>query len=176
MELLKNSWLFLGENFEAIIAVCALALTVNRIVVMRKHNKISVKPFLTGHTDETSDQHNFTFSLELVNNGLGPAFIKSFEVKHKENALAYMNNDELKDKIQALLPHGKIITARVLGNGYALAEKERALLLKITVSKRDSAKVKAIKKVVDNLNLHIRYECMYGESCHYSTDSLIKKS
>ncbi len=152
-ELLNYLWGFLGNNFEAILAICALVLTVNRISVMRKHNKISVKPFLTDHISKSLDDKNhYNYSFELINNGLGPAFIKSFSITFDNKVMSYKDDDDLKVKLQELLPHGTVQSARILGDGYALAAKERCELLNIYAVTRASDKMEAIKNTLNKLS------------------------
>lgn len=169
-ELLSIVWIFLGNNFEAILALCALMLTINRISVMRTHNRISVKPFLTDHVNKDSDARKYSYSLELINNGLGPAFIKDFVVTFDGKKLDYNDDTDLRIQLQKLLPDGEITMCRVLGDGYAIAAKERCELLNIHTATKAQEKINSIKEMLDKLALNIRYESIYKEVSAYSTD------
>lgn len=65
-----------------VVSVCALGLTVWQGVVTRKHNKLSVRPAITSTRVSRSKNDGTPVSvlnLHLINQGLGPAFIKSFD-------------------------------------------------------------------------------------------------
>ena len=74
------------------IATCALLFTAWQGWETRKHNKISVRPILTG---ETFDAERYSVekdirrvSLEIINSGIGPAIIKSFVLIFDDEEIA----------------------------------------------------------------------------------------
>ena len=78
-ELFREIWGWAGDNASAIIAVCALVLTIYQARLARRHNRLSVRPLLSSFVEQVSGPDaRITFS--LVNNGLGPALVDSFEV------------------------------------------------------------------------------------------------
>lgn len=164
------TWRFLGTNVEALLASCALILTVNRLSVMRKHNKLSVKPYLTDHVHKNNLSGRFEISYELINNGLGPAFIEGFVVKYENVSIEYTDDDALKAKLRELLGLGNFETVRVLERGYALAAKESVVLLKISVSNKDERKAQVIKDGIKTVSLEIQYKSFYEESFKFSTN------
>ena len=65
-----------------VIAICAIVVSIWHGVQTRKHNKLSCKPHLT--TWMNSDKGKACYSVDLINNGLGPALIEKFTVKVKK--------------------------------------------------------------------------------------------
>ncbi len=75
-----------------VIAGCALLFTAWQGMETRKHNKLSVRPILTG---ETFDAERYSVekdirrvSLEIINSGIGPAIIKSFVLIFDDEEIA----------------------------------------------------------------------------------------
>ncbi len=69
---------FIGEYAAEIIALCALIFTAWNIYIQRKHNILSVRPHLARFVCSDHNGEIGTAKFELINNGLGPAFIKNF--------------------------------------------------------------------------------------------------
>ena len=70
-------WNWLSANASNVIALSALAATFWQAYISRKHNKLSVKPYLTTWTTTSSDGYVI---VKIINNGVGPAHIKSFSI------------------------------------------------------------------------------------------------
>lgn len=60
------------------IALSALAVAIWQGILMRRHNRLSLRPHLSFR--QMMSETNPQFSLELLNNGIGPAIIKEFQV------------------------------------------------------------------------------------------------
>ena len=60
------------------IALSALAVAIWQGILMRRHNRLSLRPHLMFR--QMMSEANPQFSLELLNNGIGPAIIKGFQV------------------------------------------------------------------------------------------------
>jgi len=73
------SWEAIAGFSTAVIALCAFVLTIWQGCVMRRHNRLSVRPYLT--TWLHSDTAKHIYAIALLNNGLGPALIKSFRLE-----------------------------------------------------------------------------------------------
>lgn len=66
----------LSDTLSILAALCALALTLNQIRATRKHNYLSVRPFLRfGWTAGENDD-----GIWIKNVGLGPAIITDFSI------------------------------------------------------------------------------------------------
>src|SRR5690242_3988556 len=66
-----------------LIALCTFGLTLYHFYVIRKHNRITVRPYLTTRLDKNWDWDNNTLVVEwmLSNDGIGPAIIASYELR-----------------------------------------------------------------------------------------------
>jgi hypothetical protein len=81
------------EHASTVIAICALALTVWQGIQTRKHNRLSCKPFLT--TWIGKDLKNNFYSVDLINNGLGPAVIENFTIKVDDELFQIESADDV---------------------------------------------------------------------------------
>lgn len=73
-----DTWLSVAA---VITSVCALTITIYQAYLQRKQQYASVMPVLDvylNNGDMTNDRR-YTFDFVLVNNGIGPAFIRKFE-------------------------------------------------------------------------------------------------
>lgn len=66
-----------------LVSVITLIIFIYQTNLMRDQNYISVLPYLSIST--SSDQENYTFKLNLQNNGLGPAIIESVKMTYKDS-------------------------------------------------------------------------------------------
>gem|GEM_PF-1172909 len=62
------------------IAVCAVVVSIWQTRISQQHNRLSVMPYLDFFSGWTSDS---TWRLDLMNEGIGPAIIKSTELTYK---------------------------------------------------------------------------------------------
>lgn len=69
---------FFSANGEMIIALCALALSIQQARASRRHERLSVRPYLT--FDRIFKLEDGLIQLVLENKGQGPAFISSVVV------------------------------------------------------------------------------------------------
>lgn len=69
---------FFGQNMEALIAIVALALTIQQGYENRRHSRLSLRPHLS--FERTVSDTTPQIELKLTNNGVGPAFIQNFHV------------------------------------------------------------------------------------------------
>jgi hypothetical protein len=62
----------------AVIALGALIVAIAQVVLMRRHNRLSVMPFLTFYVSYGTKE--MPFGVHVANNGIGPAVIKQLTV------------------------------------------------------------------------------------------------
>ena len=162
-------WDFLGANFEAIIAFCALSLTVCQLAISRRHNRISVRPFLVANSSTVESDGKFFYEYSICNAGIGPACIKSFEVKHNNRIL---NNKPtvLEQQLESIISF-KLSHISTFNIDYVLEPKREKLLLRFDVSSlNDKNIIKDImEKSLDSLHLVIEYESFYGDQFTFDT-------
>lgn len=159
---LQSNWTFSG-----VAAVCAGIVTLYEIHATRKHNRLSVKPFLTDHTHTDRTDNGVVEKFELTNNGLGPALIKKFEIIKDGQPLQYKDEDDLQAQIQKFLPAGNITHIKIFTDLSAIAANENNIILQISVPNGDISKCKKLQDLAPQLSLRIEYESMYGEKLVY---------
>ncbi len=72
-----------------VLALCAFVLTFYGIILNKKHNQLSVRPFFNLDTDDDP------ISLTLINRGQGNGIILSLNVKYNKNIRIINNQYEL---------------------------------------------------------------------------------
>ena len=86
------------------IATCALLFTAWQGWETRKHNRLSVKPFLLSSGQELIKNDLCHVEFRLVNGGVGPAIIKSFTLLFDDEVVACNNhrahNDFMEEKLK----------------------------------------------------------------------------
>ena len=71
---------FLGKHTAEVIALCALGLTMYQAKVARRHNVLSVQPYITEFTHRKTFPGRGLLAFRLMNHGIGPAFITGFNI------------------------------------------------------------------------------------------------
>ena len=139
-----------------VVASCALGFTAWQAFSQREFNRISVRPHLFSFTTLDKNNNSARIQVLLINNGLGPAFISSFRVFHQEGEL---DSDIAIDK--ALGDLAKNSSRTILGEDYALAEKEQVVLLSVTFLANSEADINEVQRRIDSLDLLIEYSSAF---------------
>lgn len=155
----------IGTITTAVIGICALGLTIYQAALARKHNRLSVRPHLTRFTNLGTQPGKGVLSVDLINKGIGPAFISAFEV--------YLDDKPITDVKEAV---NKMLSARqyhqqitLLTDDYALSAGESKSLLKLVVALQDGDSLDEIEKELSRLDLRVDYESAYKESYQLDT-------
>lgn len=157
--MIQSFWDFDGKHVGELIAVCALGLTVYQAYLARSHNKLSVRPHLTQFTHRDKRPSQGVLVYRILNNGVGPAFIKSFEI--------FLDGQLVTDPDQAL---ATVLPARQynhsvtrLGNDYAMAAGEAKDILILALPLGEGDTLKQIEEKLNRFDLVIEYESAYKE-------------
>jgi hypothetical protein len=149
---------FLSNYSAQIIAACALAFTGWSAYAQRKHNVLSVQPYLTTFTYHNKESGRGYLKVELLNNGLGPAYINKFEI--------YLNK-ELCEFEKAVEHATKGIKAKYqktsLDVGYAMPAGGKQNLFSINFPCETDEEMEAVEKQLNELDVSIGYQCAYGK-------------
>ena len=166
---LENIWKFVTDNSSSIIAICALALTIWQAYITRQHNKLSVAPYLT--TWSTADGDNGDYLIEIVNNGVGPALIKTFQV-FVDGAEIKGDTSELVEKATKILfSNYEYQSANsFLSNGYMMAEKNKHEVLSIKFIGQKKPSYQEYRQTIERARLLIEYESIYKDKFIYDSD------
>jgi len=113
-----------------IIAVCALAYTVWQGKQAQRHNKLSFRPHLTSWSHQNTDKG--VYSVEIMNNGLGPALIERFIVKIDGQIIPGEGTQPIEKGLKILFPNVQYQSHQAyMANRYSMAAKEKRTILAI---------------------------------------------
>ena len=155
-----------------IIALCALFLTAYQVTAIRKHNKLSVQPHLTTLTIHRDvDMENKKVLIELRNNGLGPAVIKSFSVEYGNKTYQFKDASEANSTYQDILGFKPAnLFSTVLTKGHAMAQDEKEVIMEFDYPVASVNCFDGINHMLQNSSLRIEYESIYGEQFVYHSE------
>jgi hypothetical protein len=148
---------FLSDNAALLVAICALAYTAYEVRVQRAHNRLTVRPHLSTFTHTSRTDTAVLFHAQVVNNGLGPAFIKDFE--------AYLDGKpcDLRAALKEVLGEKKADTSStVLGTEYAMAANETKDIFVVRFPCKSDEEFQHVGKNLDRIDIKVEYECGYG--------------
>ncbi|EFP95655.1 hypothetical protein [Vibrio caribbeanicus] len=152
----------------SLIALCALCFTVWQGLLTRKHNRISYKPHLTVWSH--NELQEGVFALDVINNGLGPAVIKKFDIS--------VDGEVIEDKGPALVEStvnkiflGKRFTAnyQFMGSSYVMGAKECCRVLDIKFEGTEIPAPKEFEQAIKRTRLEIHYQSFYGDSFYFDS-------
>ena len=106
MQICNIDWQVLTGASSVVIALCALIISILHGRTTRYHNKISVRPHLSGWSE--SDNTNRYFSADIINNGLGPALIKGSSVRVDGSLVTGKVEEQIKNAIDFVLPRTQV--------------------------------------------------------------------
>lgn len=163
------SWEAIAGIASAVIALCALALTLRQAIVARRHNKLSVTPHLT--TWSHSDEGNNRYQIDLLNNGIGPARIKSFSIQVDGQVINGEGTEPIEKALKILFPRYSYHSYQAyVANGYMMSEKENRPLVIIQFFGSQVPKSEEVDHATRRARLIIDYESIYGDKHRLDTD------
>ena len=140
-----------------VIACCALASTFWQLKIQRQHNHISVRPHLCRFTRRKLENNNAYLEVILVNNGLGPAFINSFDIYYRDKICD--PDVVIKEVLNGL---GCNISHTVLGDDYAIPSKSEKSLLILNFLALSEDALDDVERLLSTIDLVINYSSAYG--------------
>lgn len=173
----------------AVIAIIAVIATIWQAIITRKHNRLSVRPWLMTEANEQMHAQSgaLIISLGLVNNGTGPAVIKDFILLYKGAEVSRNNRTTFEAALQ-ILDDSKILKelgtrARATDYFWAapkgiIAEKEKNNIISVQIPTKPETKLQATKievqKILSAFDIVIRYQSIYEEAV-FTYDSRVNR-
>lgn len=155
---------WIGKHAAEIIALCAMVFTAYQIIVQRKHNILSVKPHVATFTHTNRNNNSAHLQVDIMNNGLGPAFINKFQVYLSRQAC------EVNAAVNSLLKGLNANTSITkFGDDYAMPAGETRKLLSVTFPCSSDEEMDKIAEKLDRLDLELHYSSAYGEKFIYDS-------
>lgn len=138
------------------ISLLALAATWWQAHLARTHNKLTVRPQLEGH----SHCERGVYSLEVRNDGLGPAVITGARVFYRDE-LVEGEGPPLIEKAFTYVPGCRLLEHEFFYTPYVLPAGQSIELFKL-----EYGPIQDIELYLGGLlHLEIEYESAYGEKC-----------
>ncbi|WP_088744110.1 hypothetical protein [Cobetia sp. QF-1] len=163
-----NKKIINNSNLSIFIAVCAFGLSLWQGYQQRVQNHISVEPRINAYFkhDSKIDKHG----IYIFNNGLGPAFIKSFEVtlagkKLKKSVYGELYSAAIKLNLD---PTCFAYGSPRKGDSLALNKEETLMEVSKNASKSCADSIERFNKIRSKpLNFTIKFESIYGDRFVY---------
>lgn len=155
---------FLGKYSAQIISVCALTFTMWGFYVQRKHNIISVQPYLTTSTNRYIKDGFGYLIVNMENNGLGPAYIKSFQIYCNGKPSEYEKAFEIATNALNCTYQKTELSA-----GYAIRAGEKFSLFSLKFPCENHQTLLSAEEQLNILDASIDYECAYNKTKTFDT-------
>ncbi len=156
MEWITPQWLVSFASM--LVALVALVFSVWQGIETRRHNRLSVKPYLTIDTQYFSLHGHI--GLRLQNNGLGPLIIKkAFIERNPSRQLASLFTPEFIE----LMPSIQLeqFAINVLSENYSLLPTGEFWIFYATDVTQESSD--AIRQAMSGIRIEVHFESIYGE-------------
>lgn len=134
-----------------VIAISALIVSIWQVQLAQRHNKLSVKPYLRFQVSNSDfGEENFRHQLTLINSGLGPAIITSFEFEVEGKKTTIFRDALSYSGLSGTI--GRHFTT-TYDEGDVIEEKSRASIFGIN----------DLTKKTKTIHIKIIYESLYGD-------------
>ncbi len=140
-----------------VIACCALAFTFWQVKIQRQHNHISIRPHLCRFTKRKLQNNVAYLEVTLVNNGLGPAFINSFDVYYRGKICD--PDVVIKEVFNEL---GCNVSHTILGDDYAIPSRSEKALLVLSFVALSEVALDDMEGLINKIDLVINYSSAYA--------------
>ena len=108
----------------------------------------------------------------LMNNGLGPAFIESFQILVDGIPVDVQDPSDVTALVERDFPLDIVAEENwysVLRKGYVLAKDEKVVLAALTIVRTLDVTEEELQTVLDRFHILVRYKSAYGESFIYDS-------
>lgn len=154
-----------------IIAFCALGFTIWQGAQTKRHNKLSVMPHLTTWTH--SDNSKNIYVIELLNNGIGPALIKSFQIQVDGHTINGEGTEPIIKTLKILFPGYQYSSRQsFLNRGYMMTAKESRPLVIVQFAATKIPSQDEVDHAIKRTRLMISYASIYGDEFQFDTNEM----
>lgn len=164
----KIDWQVLLGISGTVIALLALILTLWQAWVSRRHNKLSVIPYLTTWTH--TNHQAYKYHVEIINNGIGPALIKSFKIFVDGHQIQGKDLELIQKCLKLLFPAYEYTSYNCyLSEGYMMAPKEKRDLVVIQFLGPTFPSPEEIEHATKRVKIFVEYESIYKDKFVYDS-------
>ncbi len=162
------NWEIVTGVASSIIALCALVFSIWQGVQARKHNRISFRPHLT--TWAHNEHLKGIYAVDLLNNGLGPALIKSFTIKVDGKKISGEGTEPIDKAVKILFPNEQFNAHYAyLGEKYAMGAKDKCRVVIIQFYGEKLPSNDYVEHTINRADLEVEYESFYGEKFFFNS-------
>jgi hypothetical protein len=167
-------WKWIVTNAEALIALAAMVIAAGSLWLQMRHNKLSVRPHLT--SDALTDAVAGTYTINLRNAGLGPAFITEFKVLKNGVSVSSTGDATPTNPYKELI--GEVSCTSQFSHiypGSAILPGATVPILAVKLEERSSVPekrvltVRELHKELEAYDLLVHYKSAYGTKDDYDT-------
>lgn len=144
----------------AIIALASLYVAIRQTELARKHNRLSVRPFIAIYRKQFKGQP-IEYSIE--NRGIGPAIVKSFRVLVNGNEISASDGNIIYEAMDALEIERSHVGGHLFGTNEVLKAGQEVVVLRFPKSGDEEAIQKDLLNKLSRMKFRIQYESMYEE-------------
>lgn len=149
--------------FSLVVAFFSFVITIVQAYITRRHNKLSVRPLIEVNTIK---RRNEPVSIFLINHGLGTAIINEvyFILDNKYYRICSHNEvDIFFDELNRHKQPDDLIEVSTVIPPSNLGPDSEMQLLSFCNSIDDEDKFSLYSKLVDRINIKVKYKCLYNE-------------
>ena len=163
------NWVTITGISSAVIALCALVFSIWQGILTRKHNKLSFRPHLTTWTNRIAEKG--FYSIDLINNGLGPAIISSFSLKIDRKLISGEGTEPIEKALKILFSGSAYKSQQsFLAKGYSMAAKERCHLVAVQFLNNLFPSTEIVEHAINRCELEITYKSFYEEEFYFNSE------
>lgn len=170
---MRELWNLLGVNAAAIVALCALFLSLYQATMTRYHNRLSVRPKLISqysYTAEIGKAGPLNYKMTLMNCGIGPAIVKELKVLFDGKVTPFYTRADQLSVFDRILPdHDLTIHSTLISDGAPIAKDESVELLIASIKLTAKDDAEQIVAQLERITVWVQYESMYGEIFEYDS-------
>ena len=141
-----------------VIALCALSTAIWQGVIVRKHNKLTVKPILNCHVEIS--KHCKKVGIYFSNDGIGPAIITSATVERDGKKFNLNDYDFL-----SLFP--EILNSNfhfnLMGIPGVILPSHSQWLCSTSKHLNDASCIEQLIPALSGVSIEVKYESIYGD-------------
>lgn len=153
-------------DWAVLIACFAAVFAGYQALLMRQHNRLSVKPHLSTWTTDTQVNGEYVIYFYLENNGLGPAIIQNFEIFFDGTKIGdCYDRLALNGSMSKRVEEQKGITKHIislLGLKTAFPAGKKEVLFAIHMPMAMNFSKKIYQDFMDRFDLNLEYSSVYG--------------
>lgn len=161
------------NDIGAWVALFAMIATAWQASIARKHNKLSVTPHITIWKHE--DLQTLTYKFELINNGVGPAVIKSIRIVVDGQLATGKELEPYRVVADKLFPNIPInISGSYFAPGFMLPAEKSLPLVNFQFAKNPCLTKPQLDSALERVNVVIRYQSIYKKRYKYDSEKIRK--